>query len=308
MRYHLQIPYIAFWKIRPRVRSTEYKCHLADLKVSTPGAVPSGQGYSNSVHPPPVSVISFIKVDAAFLYKQTSVNRSSHSHYRLHIAISCLKTRSHSPAMATDAAAQPAVPTTISLRAPSQYVSEPPAGFTSPSLEWLTRTWSVTHSTLAMWRDAQNVRITYKPIPTEPGSPAKIDDLVEYEKKGGSGGLKTVAGVDTADAGAVAAWDWRGKGWLMIASSHWEVLGWGERPCADGEGGVERWAVTWFAATLFTKEGLDIYSDRKEGPSKETVDGIMTAFNDLEESAPRVTGLVKESMEVVHISLPWKEK
>ncbi|KXJ96517.1 hypothetical protein Micbo1qcDRAFT_155073 [Microdochium bolleyi] len=199
-------------------------------------------------------------------------------------------------------------PTTISLRAPSQYVSEAPASFTSPPLEWLTRTWSVTHSTLSMWRDAQNVRITYKPIPSDGSTPAKIDDLVEYEKKGGSGGLKSVAGIDTIDSSHPAAWDWRGKGWLMIASSHWEVLGWGERPCEAAEGGVERWVVTWFAPTLFTKEGLDIYSDRKEGLSKATVDEILAAFGGLKESAARVAGLVEESMEDVHISLPWKEK
>ncbi|KAH7040052.1 uncharacterized protein B0I36DRAFT_309822 [Microdochium trichocladiopsis] len=209
--------------------------------------------------------------------------------------------------MATETPSSAVPPTTISLRAPSQYVSEPPASFTSPPLDWLMRTWSVTHSTLSMWRDAQNVRITYKPIQSE-APVTKIDDLVEYEKKGGSGGLKSVAGIDTMDPNHVAAWDWRGKGWLMIASSHWEVLGWGERPREGGaEGEVERWAVTWFAATLFTKEGLDIYTDRKEGLSKATVDEIMTAFKGLKESAPRVAGLVEEGMEEVLISLPWKE-
>jgi len=201
-------------------------------------------------------------------------------------------------------------PTTISLRAPSQYVSEAPPNFISPPLDWLTRTWAVTHSTLSMWRDAQNVRITYKLINNpDSAAPTKIDDLVEYEKKGGSGSLKSVNGIDTIDTNHVAAWDWRGKGWLMIASSHWEVLGWGERPRADGANGeVDRWVVTWFAPTMFTKEGLDIYSDRKEGLSKATLDEIIAAFGGLKESAPRVAGLVEASMQEVHISLPWKEK
>lgn len=47
----------------------------------------------------------------------------------------------------------------------------------------------------------------------------------------------------------------------MIASSHWEVLGYG-----DEEGG---WAVTFFAKTLFTPAGVDVYARRKGGLSEE---------------------------------------
>lgn len=99
----------------------------------------------------------------------------------------------------------------------------------------------------------------------------------------------------------------------MIASSHWEVLGWGERPLLHGAGGVgdmgdgvERWAVTWFAPTLFTQEGVDIYSDRKEGLSKETVDGIIKALKELKD-APKLVELVEKHMQEVEISLPWSE-
>ncbi|KAI1108285.1 hypothetical protein F5Y14DRAFT_436799 [Nemania sp. NC0429] len=219
-------------------------------------------------------------------------------------------------------------PTPISLRAPSKY---PQGGskvlttsgepFVAPPNEWIHGTWTVTHSTLSMWRSAQNVRITYTPHKRGPATspsaaadgnsngnasnPAVNDNLVEYEKKNGKGGVKTVLGTEKPDPNIPAAWNWRGKGWLMIASSHWEVLGWGGRPSSSGDGSVVRWAVTWFAPTLFTEEGVDIYSDRREGLDKETADIIIEALKRLE--APKLVELVEKKMSEVAISLPWKE-
>ncbi|KAI1337561.1 hypothetical protein F5Y15DRAFT_147830 [Xylariaceae sp. FL0016] len=210
-------------------------------------------------------------------------------------------------------------PTTISLRAPSKYLSDPSKSsttngetFVAPPLEWLWHTWTVTHSTLSMWRSAKNVRITYKPLKTEKdGQPVANDNIVEYEKKGSSAGPKSVVGIEKPDPKVPGAWNWRGKGVLKIASSHWEIMGWGERPLVGAVGdmgaGVERWAVTWFAPTLFTQEGIDIYSDRKEGLSKETVDGIIKALKELKD-APKVVQLVEKNMKEVEISLPWKEQ
>ncbi|KAI0884549.1 uncharacterized protein GGS22DRAFT_163782 [Annulohypoxylon maeteangense] len=204
-------------------------------------------------------------------------------------------------------------PTTISLRAPSKYLSAASkanpistlnAPFVTPPLDWLRRTWTVTHSTLSMWRSARNVRITYAAY--EPVTGAN-DNLVEYEKRSGKGGVKTVVGIEKPDPVIPGAWTWRGKGMLAIASSHWEVLGWGERPLAGVDGGVERWAVTWFAPTLFTQEGVDIYSDRKEGLSKKTADEIIQVLKELKD-APKVVELVGKHMQEVDINLPWKER
>ncbi|KAK5660728.1 hypothetical protein OQA88_12093 [Cercophora sp. LCS_1] len=196
-------------------------------------------------------------------------------------------------------------PDGVILRSPSKYASSSGISFKPPSLEWLTRTWSVTHSTLSMWRSARNVRITYKPLPpSKDGARERIDDLVEYEKLDGKGVVKSVAGTDTVETvGDATSWNWRGKGLLGLLTSHWEVLGWGERTLVDGT--TERWVVTWFAATLFTKEGLDIYCDRKEGVSQETVDAILAQFKRLE--AKSVADLVTKDMVPVAINLPWKE-
>lgn len=209
----------------------------------------------------------------------------------------------------------------IILRIPSKYSSPPPAsssssppppadttttgGFTSPPLDWLHRTWTVTHSTLGMWRTARNVRITYRPLDADARAHARVDDLVEYERSNGKGGVRTVAGVDTACAAAgtdeaTGSWDWRGKGLLGFVTSHWEVLGWGERD--DGE----RWAVTWFAPTLFTKEGVDLYSDRREGMSEALAGEVLARLKGL--GAKELVDMVEADMRPVEIHLPWKEQ
>lgn len=138
-----------------------------------------------------------------------------------------------------------------------------------------------------------------------------MDDLVEYEKSSGKGGLKTVAGIDTACSPTdTGSWDWRGKGLLGFVTSHWEILGWGEREVPEGgsdggEGGKERWVVTWFAPTLFTKEGLDLYSDRKGGMSPALAGDILAALKSLD--SKEVVDMVAGNMEEVMIQLPWKE-
>lgn len=79
----------------------------------------------------------------------------------------------------------------------------------------------------------------------------------------------------------------------MIASSHWEVLGWGEK---DGE----RWVVTWFAPSMFTPAGLDIYSSRKEGMGEGLYQAIMSALGQLE--AKEMAELAKTEMREVLIA------
>lgn len=186
--------------------------------------------------------------------------------------------------------------TEITLARPSKYLSgQAPSGFTTPPLEWFCRTWAVTHSTLSMWRSASNVRITYKELPG-----GRLDDLVEYEK---SGSLKNVEGIDSPLG--PGSWKWRGEGifgLMKLITSHWEVLGCGERPGADGE--PERWIVIWFQKTLFTEEGIDILTDRKEGLSEQTLGTIMASLKALD--APDMVAIVEKGMRPVDINLPWK--
>lgn len=74
-------------------------------------------------------------------------------------------------------------------------------------------------------------------------------------------------GIDMPTPGAPEAWDWCGRGWLVIASSHWECLGFGR-----ADDGNER-VMTYFAKTVFTSAGIDLYSRRREGLEGVVVDG-----------------------------------
>lgn len=183
----------------------------------------------------------------------------------------------------------------ITLRAPSSLPSTTPSPtIPPPSLTWISGPWHVTHSTLPMWKKNRNVLITYTPLPT---SPPHLDDLVTYQPLHGSK-TKSVRGVDkpfsvpnveaTAEAPsddslASLGYNWRGKGWLAIASSKWEILAWGE------EEGGNAYAVTFFAKTLFTPAGVDVYS--REGALRaETVEGIKAALKGLGGEVEKLAG------------------
>lgn len=165
----------------------------------------------------------------------------------------------------------------------------------------------------AMWKSKRNVCIAYTALP--PSSPSiaaeetdRLDDLVTYQGLD-SDKEHSVHGVDKASNGTSDTWDWRGKGWLvprpkhtcysrtcanvskMIASGHWEVLGWGDNGAAD-----DAWVVTYFAKTLFTPAGVDVYSRRREGLQEEILRGIKTALAEIEDS--EFQGLAKSLFEI----------
>lgn len=94
----------------------------------------------------------------------------------------------------------------------------------------------MTHSTLLMWKK-KKIQIIHTPLKSPPGA---LDDLVEYSPIDGHK-YKSVCGIDTPDPARHAMDSWKGRGLLKIASSHWEVLGYG-----DDEGG---WIVTFCSVT-----------------------------------------------------------
>jgi len=151
-----------------------------------------------------------------------------------------------------------------------------------------------------MWNKNQNVVITYTPVPDT--FPTQIDDVVTYQSVG-STKTKSVHGLDKpfdvhnttpegkkedAEGLASMAYAWRGKGWLMIASSKWEILGWGEEA-----GTGNSWVVTYFAKTLFTPAGVDFYS-RKGMLSEEVVQGIQEAMRKMGGDVEKLAGEVFE--------------
>ncbi|EME45566.1 hypothetical protein DOTSEDRAFT_150688 [Dothistroma septosporum NZE10] len=185
----------------------------------------------------------------------------------------------------------------IVIRPPTSSSAEAAPDFELPRVQWLEETWHVTHSTLPMWRSKRNVRIQYTLLP--PSSPAipqdstdRLDDLVSYQSETGNR-VSTVKGIDkVAGTGdSRGEWDWRGKGWLKIAASHWEVIGWGQE-----ERNGNKWVVTMFAKTMFTPAGLDVYSKSRGGLSAKTLDDIKTALSQVDDE-----GVQKMAVELFEI-------
>lgn len=79
----------------------------------------------------------------------------------------------------------------------------------------------------------------------------------------------------------------RGKGLLMIATSRWQLLGYNLSPLSQGP----EWVVTYFASTLFTPAGLDIYSRTPGGLSHEFVEQLVEGLKGL---GGEVEGLCKD--------------
>ncbi|KAI9780789.1 MAG: hypothetical protein M1816_002661 [Peltula sp. TS41687] len=162
-----------------------------------------------------------------------------------------------------------------------------------PTPDWLQGTWHVTHSTLPIWRTKRNVRITYTmltPSTTTNNNKRRrgnnnntttpqLLDVVTFQTPH-SEKVGTLRGIDTSDSTTQGRWNWRGKGWLRVASSRWEVLGHGEYlDVVDGEERVNRWVVTYFGPSLFSPAGMDLYSWDPAGLKGELVWDIKQALD-----------------------------
>ena len=185
----------------------------------------------------------------------------------------------------------------VTLRPPTFSKAKPPPDFKDPSIAWLSEEWHITHSTLPMWKSKRNVRIQYTPLePSDPSIPKgntdRLDDYVTYQSLNNDK-ISNVKGIDKSSAPGEGRgeWDWRGKGWLMIAGSHWEVLTWGE----EEESG-NKFMVTMFAKTMFTPAGIDVYSKSRDGLKEGTLEGIKKALAEVEDEM--VNSMAREIFEI----------
>lgn len=80
----------------------------------------------------------------------------------------------------------------------------------------------------------------------------------------------------------------------MIASSQWEVLGYGTDivGAAPGQQGQTKdWIVTYFSKTLFTPAGIDIYCRNPDGVSEECIENIKAELGNFgDESLKKLAG------------------
>lgn len=139
----------------------------------------------------------------------------------------------------------------------------------------------------------------------------RLDDVIEFQEPG-SDKFRQFRGRDLTTPGSdTRAWDWRGKGIIKVASSHWEVLGWGVddhglrplqaeekllyAPDANGDAKPkdrDYWMVTYFIKTVFTPPALDIYSTNPNGLSDEAFSAIRQALVTLKD--PEIDRLLAE--------------
>lgn len=103
-----------------------------------------------------------------------------------------------------------------------------------------------------MWLSGNKTEPTFTYTLSEKRGKAGLTDEVHYKKNGRA---KVIKGFDYPDATNERAFIWRGNGLLAIAKSKWEVK------LIDTTQG---WAVIHFSKTLFTPEGVDVISRKKE--------------------------------------------
>jgi len=194
----------------------------------------------------------------------------------------------------------------VTLRAPSTHTySVKPAtdlgkpDLQGPTYDWLSGPWNVSYSSLPLWKGKQNVRIIYGRSGPRPDTLDRIPDLtdhVEYQKEGKEKishihGISRPVEVEGLPHGL--AYNWRGKGWLKIASSDWEILGFG----TDSHNGEENdWIVTFFSKTIFTPAGADIYTRSQKSLSDATLDKIKTTLAGL--SDDKFTAIAESIFEI----------
>lgn len=167
----------------------------------------------------------------------------------------------------------------------------------------------------------------------------RLDDTVSYQTLT-SEKVKTIRGVDTAELSATGSggggsgggesesgikpgvYNWRGSGFLKIASSHWEIIGYGignssytpsspppstsppfsppsssssppAGPSSESATSTStEWAVTYFASTIFSPAGVDIYSRSKGAgaSSPEVVEAVTRALLGMEDEGLKRLG------------------
>ncbi|OBZ68202.1 hypothetical protein A0H81_11926 [Grifola frondosa] len=185
--------------------------------------------------------------------------------------------------------------------ADSQVAIHPPDVHNPPiifDLEQFMGTWHVTHSTLPLWKSRKDVTITYtlKDTQSSPNT-LQFDDIVEYRSKS-----DPPSSTRTRIPPPRTRYKWRGKGWLMVASSRWQILG-----CSSDTSptAASAWALTYFEKTLFTPAGLDIYARTAHGLPDALVQDIINKakaldgdvgslaekFFEVERTLPATTGM-----------------
>lgn len=119
-------------------------------------------------------------------------------------------------------------------------------------LHILSGTWFIVSTNFPLWLNGDKTNPSFNYTVAEKNGTSYLIDEVNYLK---GGKTKTIKGFDHQKKENEKAFTWRGKGLLRIAKSNWEIK------LLDPN---NEWAVIWFSKTLFTPEGVDIISRKKQ--------------------------------------------
>ncbi len=115
-------------------------------------------------------------------------------------------------------------------------------------MQWLIGTWFVISTDAPIWLKGDKTAPTTTYTLMEHKGEQMLLDETGYTKKEKR---KKIVGYDRAMPGCAGGFNWRGKGWLSIARSKWQVR---HRDTAG------QWAVIAYSKTIFTPAGVDIIS------------------------------------------------
>jgi hypothetical protein len=196
----------------------------------------------------------------------------------------------------------------IKLRSPSSHTytgtqANGSKDVKGPTYDWIAGSWYVSYTSLPLWSDKQNVRISYNRLPSSNVDSDKmpdLDDHVESQKVGKTKvdhihGVSKPVHVEGVEDGL--AYSWRGKGLMLsFITSDWEILGHG----ADTESSEPNdWIVTFFCKTLFTPVGMDIYTRTKASLSEATLTAIKAELEKISDDG--FTAIAKAIYEVPRV-------
>ena len=139
-----------------------------------------------------------------------------------------------------------------------------PAG--DEPLAALEGTWYVHLSNFKMWLKGNKHYPAFTYTIAHRKNVKGLTDVVSYEKKGKSG---RIVGFDKPENDSCTKFTWRGKGFLALFKSKWEIV-----YSAPG------WSLIHFTKTLATAEGYDVIS-RSKNISAEEIQHIKAKLKEL---------------------------
>lgn len=140
-------------------------------------------------------------------------------------------------------------------------------------LKTLEGRWYINQSDFPMWLKGDKTSPTFNFKIIQKNGKDALDDAVMYWKKGKE---KSILGIDKTLNQQNTAFLWRGKGWLSLVTSQWQILHFNAQ---------QQWAIIRFSKTLFTPKGYDVISRQKE-LSSERIASIEQQLKQLQITSP----------------------